>query len=212
MGLMDAPLLPLFPLSLVLLPGMSLPLRIFEDRYKELMAEVIPSKSEFGIVLAKDDGIVNVGCTAVVQEVLRRYPDGQLDLIASGRRRFEIEDLDESKSFLQAHVGYFDDVESVGPTDDLRKRAIVACQELVKAEGMSVEGDLQFNSPRLSFQLGQLIGDFDRRQVLLSLRSETERLEYLVKVLPEYIVQRQRTALAKRVGPLNGHAKHVVTS
>ena len=212
MGRMDAPLLPLFPLSQVLLPGMSLPLHIFEDRYKELMAQVIPSKSEFGIVLAKEDGIVNVGCTGVVQEVIRRYPDGQLDLIASGRRRFEVEDLDESKSFLQAHVDYFDDVDGPGPSDDLRKRAIFACQELVRTEGISLEGELQLNSPRLSFQLGQLIGDFDRRQILLSLRSEVERLEYLIKVLPEYVVQRQRTALAKRVGPLNGHAKHVVSS
>lgn len=209
---MDAPLLPLFPLSLVLLPGMSLPLHIFEDRYKELMEEVIPGKKEFGIVLAKEDGIVNVGCTAVVQEVMRRYPDGQLDLIAEGQRRFEIEELDESKSFLQAEVDYFDDEDDHVPPDELRRKAVIACEPLVKAEGLSSEEELQLNSPRLSFQLGQLVSDLDRRQILLSIRSEVERLEYLIKVLPEYMLQRERTALAKRVGPLNGHAKHVVTS
>ena len=211
-GLMDAPLLPLFPLSLVLLPGMTLPLHIFEERYKDLMTDVIPGKREFGVVLAKEDGIVNVGCTAVVREVLQRYPDGQLDLIATGQRRFEIEELNESKSFLRAEVQYFDDDDRTGPSDELRKKAIAACQELARTEGISVEGELQLSHPRLSFQLGQMIADFDRRQILLSLRSEVERLEYLIKVLPDYLVQRQRTALAKRVGPLNGHAKHVVTS
>lgn len=210
---MDASsLLPLFPLSLVALPGMTVPLHIFEDRYKEMMADVIPGKKEFGIVLAKEDGIVNVGCSAVVQEVVQRYPDGRLDLIALGQRRFEIQDLDETKSYLQAETSFFDDEDDTAPSTELRGRAISGCRELAKVETASPLGELNLNSSRLSFQLGQLISDFDRRQVLLTLRSEVERLEYIAKILPEYIVQRQRTALAKRVGPLNGHAKHVVNT
>ena len=101
---MGTQLLPLFPLSLVLVPGMPLPLHIFDDRYKEMMADVIPEGREFGIVLAKEDGIVNVGCTAKVQKVLKRYPDGRLDVLAGGQRRFRIESLDEEKSYLQAEV------------------------------------------------------------------------------------------------------------
>ena len=54
-------LLPLFPLSVVLLPAMPLPLHIFEERYKEMMADVIAAEGEFGVVLAKDEGIVNIG-------------------------------------------------------------------------------------------------------------------------------------------------------
>lgn len=209
---MDAPLLPLFPLSLVLLPGMPLPLHIFEDRYKDLMAEVVPDKRDFGVVLAKDDGIVNVGCTAVVQEVVRRYPDGRLDLVAIGQRRFEVEGLNDSKSFLQAEVQFFDDEDVTDPTLDLRKRAILACQELLTGESEIAETQLRLTGARLSFQLGQLITDVDRRQILLSLRSEVDRLEYLIKAFPEYLEQRKRIELAKRVAPLNGHAKHVVTS
>ena len=64
-------------------------------------------------------------------------------------------------------------------------------------------------SSRLSFQIGQLINDLDKRQTVLSLRSEVDRLEYLVKIVPEYLIQREQIDLAKRVGPLNGHAKHV---
>ena len=77
-------LIPLFPLSVVLLPSMPLPLHIFEDRYKEMMSEDYPAKGEFGVVFAKDDGIVNIGCTATVERVMRRYDDGRLDLLAIG--------------------------------------------------------------------------------------------------------------------------------
>ncbi len=55
-------LLPLFPLQVVLLPGSQLPLHIFEDRYKEMIGEVLRDKLEFGVVLASEKGIVNTGC------------------------------------------------------------------------------------------------------------------------------------------------------
>ncbi len=208
---MDEPLLPLFPLSLVILPGMSVPLHIFEDRYKDMMAAVVPDKREVGIILAKDDGLVSVGCTAVVQEVVRRYPDGRLDLVATGQRRFEVEQLNDTQSFLQAEVTFFEDDDLATPTTELRRKAIVACQDLLAGEGGSVAG-LEMSSARLSFQLGQFISDMDRRQVLISMKSEVERLEFLIRAVPDYLVQRQRIELARRVAPLNGHAKHVVTS
>ncbi len=66
-------------------------------------------------------------------------------------------------------------------------------------------------SARLSFQMAQFISDLDKRQTVLSLRSEIERLQYLVKIVPEYIAQHEYIALAKRVGPQNGHAKHVTS-
>src|SRR4051794_30991450 len=97
-------LLPMFPLSLVLLPTTPLPLHIFEDRYKEMMGMLIPERGEFGVVLTKGGGVVNIGCTATVEEVVRRYPDGRLDLIAVGRRRFNILSLDEEKAYLRAEV------------------------------------------------------------------------------------------------------------
>src|ERR1700686_5363777 len=64
-------LLPLFPLQVVLLPGSQLPLHIFEERYKEMIGEVLRDKLEFGVVLASEKGIVNTGCTASVDRVLR---------------------------------------------------------------------------------------------------------------------------------------------
>ena len=101
--------LPLFPLQVVLLPDAELPLHIFEDRYKEMIAEVLRDKIEFGVVLANERGIVNTGCTATIERVLREYPDGRLDILTLGRRRFEIERVNEDRAFLRGEVDYFDD-------------------------------------------------------------------------------------------------------
>jgi len=201
-------IIPLFPLSVVLLPSMPLPLHIFEERYKEMMNEVIPAKGEFGVVFAKEDGIVNIGCTATVERVMRRYDDGRLDLLAIGQRRFRIESLDQEKSFLRAEVQFFNDEDATEVPADLRQRATAAYRDLAMAESESAdESQPAWENTRISFHLARYIDDFDKRQTVLSLRSEIARLEFLVRVIPEYVAKRERTALAKRVAPLNGHAK-----
>src|SRR5262245_51929210 len=86
----DELLLPLFPLDVVLYPGQPLPLHIFEDRYKEMIGECLDSKSEFGVVRLKDNAIPNVGCTATITNVVKRYDDGRLDIETTGLRRFEV--------------------------------------------------------------------------------------------------------------------------
>ena len=203
-------LVPLFPLPLVLLPAMPLPLHIFEDRYKEMMAEVIAlsetgsAESEFGVVLAKDEGIINIGCTASIQKVMRRYDDGRLDLLAIGQRRFRIEGVNEDRSYLRAEVEFFEDVDLTEVSADLKARANAAFKQLLALEGREADTG---SSSRLSFQIAYLLDDLDKRQMMLALRSEIERLEVLIKAVPEYIIRQERMTLAKRVAPLNGHAK-----
>ena len=183
---------------------MPLPLHIFEERYKEMMADIIAQKSEFGVVFAKDDGIVNIGCTAAVEKVMRRYDDGRLDLLSIGQRRFQIQSLDEEKAYLRAEVEFFNDVDVTEVPPDLRRKASAAFKVLASVDGDSHVGEPQWELSRMSFQLARFIDDFDKRQTVLTLRSEVERLEYLVRVIPEYVTQRERKALAKRVGPLTG--------
>src|SRR5271154_7478276 len=101
-----AKLLPLFPLQLVVFPRTQLPLHIFEDRYKEMVGEAIANQTEFGIVLAKEDGIVNAGCTVVVEQVVTRYEDGRMDILTRGARRFEIVLLNEEKVYLRGEVEF----------------------------------------------------------------------------------------------------------
>jgi ATP-dependent Lon protease len=209
MGEMATRLLPLFPLSVVLLPATPLPLHIFEDRYKQMMSDIIPLNGEFGVVLAKDEGIISIGCSATVQRVLKEYPDGRMDLIAMGQRRFRIMSVDEEKPYLRCTVDFFEDPEEEEPPPELKQRAIAAYEKLRSVDPQIVILEPVLDSPRLSFQLGQFIADLDTRQALLSMASETDRLKYLISILPQYIVERERVAFAKRVAPQNGHAKHI---
>lgn len=199
-------LLPLFPLSVVLLPSTPLPLHIFEDRYKQMMSDIIPARNEFGVVLAKEEGIISIGCSATVLQVLKEYPDGRLDLMAMGQRRFRIVSVEQEKPYLRGNVDFFEDTIEEDVAADLKQRALNAYETLRAADPQSVPFEPLLTSPCLSFQLGQFIADLDTRQALLSMSSETDRLKYLVSILPQYTIARKRIALAKRVAPTNGHA------
>lgn len=101
--------IPLFPLGVVLLPAMVLPLHIFEERYKIMIGECLEQSREFGIVYFDQEEIRKKGCTAKIVEVLRRYDDGRMDILTRGVKRFLIEDIMDEKPYLQARVAYFDD-------------------------------------------------------------------------------------------------------
>lgn len=87
---MSPALLPVFPLDVVLFPGASLPLHIFEPRYKEMIGECLDRRQPFGVVRAQEGGIAQVGCTAEILHVARTYPDGRLDIVTEGRKRFQV--------------------------------------------------------------------------------------------------------------------------
>jgi len=200
---MQQGLLPLFPLQVVLLPGAELPLHIFEDRYKEMMAEVIRDRIEFGVVLANEKGIVNTGCTATVDRILRQYPDGRMDIVTHGRRRFEIMMLNDERSFLRGTVEFFDDEDAVPPAEEVQQRAIRGYNEL---QAIASEEPLENTAdPQLSFRLARPVQDLSFRQVLLNTRSEAERLKRIAEFLPNYLTRQRRIQHAKSLAPRNGH-------
>jgi Lon protease-like protein len=196
---MQNSLLPLFPLQVVLLPGSQLPLHIFEDRYKEMIGEVLRDKLEFGVVLASEKGIVNTGCTATVDRLLREYPDGRLDILTRGRRRFEILLLNEERSFLRGAVEFFDDEpdssEPAGP--ELLRNVMAGFNELESIDS---------SDPRLSFRLAQEVPDLGFRQTLLTMRSEAERMRRIADFLPGFLERRRKIQHTKDVAGSNGHA------
>ena len=102
--------IPLFPLDLVLFPGAPLPLHIFEPRYREMVAECLAANTPFGVVRAQRDGLAVIGCSAQIVRVLHSYADGRSDMLTQGMDRFEINQLDESRSFLQADVTVMPDM------------------------------------------------------------------------------------------------------
>jgi Lon protease-like protein len=201
---MPSGLLPLFPLHVVVFPRTRLPLHIFEDRYKEMVGEAIRSNTEFGVVLAKDEGIVNVGCTVAVEKVLKEYSDGRMDIVTRGLRRFEIIMLNEDKSYLQAEVQFFDDDDGAPAPEGMQEAALHQYRSLMEAGSSPAYGEANLQDPQLSFQIAQSIQDLDFLHLLLRTRSEAERLKEITDFLAQYVPRQKHAARIKAVAPLNG--------
>jgi Lon protease-like protein len=201
---MPSRLIPLFPLNVVVFPRTRVPLHIFEERYKEMMGTVIRDDSEFGIVMAKDDGIVNAGCTVAVEKVLQMYPDGRMDIMVCGRQRFEISALNEDKSYLQGEVDFFDDDDFAPASEELRDQAMSNYKELNALATSREHLTPDLADPQLSFQLAQAVPDLDFLNALLRQRSETERLRTLNQFLTEFIPRQRTIEKMKALAPNNG--------
>ncbi len=193
--------IPLFPLDVVLFPGMPLPLHIFEERYKEMIGECLEQGMEFGVVRSQREGLAIAGCTAVITEVLRRYPDGRLDIQTEGRQRFEIEQLSQERTFLQAEVDFFHD-EPPDATRDERAECVALHVEVLSLAG-SGRGSYHYDLDRaISFQLAyELPSDLGFKQTLLSSRSDRERTQKLrdfyYVVLPKLQMGSQRNGAGR---------------
>jgi Lon protease-like protein len=199
-------LLPLFPLDVVLLPGTPLPLHIFEPRYKEMIGECRANSMHFGVVRAMDEGMAEVGCTAEIVSVTKEYPDGRLDLIAEGRRRFEVLELNRARSFLQAEVLLVPDEPDASAPED-RARAIQVHLEILSLAG-AVQDLSAADQSVLSFYLaGSLPLDLDFKQKLLAMRSESQRIAAVAAYLENIVPNLRRAAKVREKAGGNGHAR-----
>jgi Lon protease-like protein len=201
---MSSRLIPLFPLRVVVFPRTPLPLHIFEERYKEMVGNAIRENSEFGIVLAKDDGIVNAGCTVTVEKVIETYSDGRMDILARGQRRFEIVALNEEKEYLQGEVSFFDDDDFAPAPPDLRDQALSNYQALSNLAASSERSEPNLEDRQLSFQLAQDLPDLDFLNALLRQRSEIGRLKQLNHYLTEYVPRQRTIKRMTELAPTNG--------
>ncbi|MGA2696484.1 MAG: LON peptidase substrate-binding domain-containing protein [Terriglobales bacterium] len=204
-------LLPLFPLDLVLLPGATLPLHIFEPRYREMIGECLAQKREFGVVRVeiladvKEQRVADVGCTAQIVSVPKTYDDGRLDILVRGMQRFEILRVDTTRAFLQADVLYLQDKSTSLPVDDMTK-AITLHAEILTLAGGQPESSATIEEGSLSFHLASSLPlDLDFKQRIIQMSSERERIQALIlffeSVLPNL---RRATHVRKKAGG-NGH-------
>jgi Lon protease-like protein len=172
----------LFPLGMVLLPGEQVPLHIFEPRYLELIGECVEEQREFGLVLADDEGMRQVGTTAAVLEVTQRFDDGRFDIVVEGRERFRVVAETEGRAFATARVSPLEDGDE-GPTEDEAERALEAYRKVA----LEAEAEVEEPGPEvesLSYWLAARV-DFgpEVKQELLELRSERERVVRLAELL-----------------------------
>ncbi len=112
--------IPLFPLNLVLFPGMDLPLHIFEDRYKDMIGECLNQNAPFGVVLIKEGPEVGapadperIGTSA---RILRSelLDQGRMNIMTKGERRFEIEEIVQRVPHLIGRVRFLVELEGEG--------------------------------------------------------------------------------------------------
>lgn len=198
-------LLPLFPLDLVLFPGMALPLHIFEPRYKEMIGECLQHDTPFGIVRAIEDGIAQIGCSAEVATVVKKYDDGRMDIVARGLQRFEVLELNQERSFLQGEVKLLKDESDAD--SGTKKKAFDLHRSLVllAASGQAVP-TLEPPDDLLSFYLiSQLPVDMDFKQTILAMPSEKQRLATLIEYYEVIIPKLGKMIQAKKKSSSNGH-------
>jgi len=191
-------IIPIFPLGLVLLPEMFLPLHIFEERYKSMVKVCMEQRMEFGIVYFIGKQFETKGCTARIVKILKRYDDGRLDIMTQGENRFVAKELFDEKPYLQAKVKFFDDQPEEDTSAEnfqkLAQRGIQLLRQINTAtdqyENNQFTGRLDIKS--VSFSIAASDGfSFEEKQQFLGMTSALRRLRKAVKAL-EKIAERQR--------------------
>jgi Lon protease-like protein len=172
---------PLFPLALVALPGELVPLHIFEERYKTMMAECLQDGTEFGIVWMSDDGLRDIGCACEIERVLEELDDGRMNLLARGTRPFRVI---ERLAHLPYPAGVIEFVEDRGddPDPKLAGAARAAYADLVK-RATDREPEEQELDDMDAYDMAATV-DFglEAKQGLLDLRSENARLGLVTRL------------------------------
>ena len=197
--------IPLFPLDVVLFPGASLPLHIFEERYKQMIDLCLADESSFGVVQAQQNGLAVIGCTARVLRVIHEYQDGRLDILCRGDTRFEIESLEESRSFLEAEVDFFDDEGAMASRQQRQECAALHFETLELAGVEVITMHISLDGP-ISFALASALpADLGFKQQLLGIRSDAERTERLRDFYEAVLPPLRKQARTTRPAGKNGN-------
>lgn len=174
----------IFPLNLVIFPGSKYPLHIFEERYKILINKCLNDNSGFGIVALLDKKISDVGVYVKVILVLKKYENGEMDIIVEGVDRFLI-----NSTYLHSDGYYVSNVEKYLDNKDEIDSALIDelqndFEEIVELANYKLEESFWKNLDNAklkSFKFAEKSGmSYDQQQEFLILKSENERLYFLI--------------------------------
>jgi Lon protease-like protein len=212
--------LPLFPLAVVLFPGMPMPLYIFEPRYRKMLADIRAGDNLFGLSYfdssASDKEIPpagHVGCVGEVTET-QALPDGRSNILTVGVIRYRVSAyVDHGDPYLVARVDYFeDDDENEGQLTEISRD--VAGMFMRVARAVRVLNDERGNLPdisdtepqKLSFLVAAAMEiELETKQELLELRSTYERLRRLRDMLKRVLSGYEDRARLHSLAKGNGH-------
>ena len=198
----------LFPLNTILFPGMPLPLRIFEERYKLMIGECLDREEPFGVILIKEGpevggpaAVYNVGVTARIDEV-EHYEEGRMSISTTGDRRFRLLEVIEDIPYMKGSVEYLGEDLSEGKEEAYPQAAELFGNyiQLISSlqGGWLVSAPVPADSMSLSYTIAHYL-DLPRiaKQRLLEIPTAGERLKYEMPLL-EGAMERIREALIKR--------------
>ena len=205
--------IPLFPLNLVLFPGMRLPLHIFEERYKAMIGDCIDREAPFGVVLIKDGPEVGgpaepfrVGTTARITQV-QRLEEGRLNLLAEGERRFDLVQIVQEEPHMVGLVAFKEEalgdpasevVNEVGEEYGEFLKHISSLAGAWNAPVQVPEDPLSLSFEAVSTLTGSIELPQGMRQDLLEVETAGERL---TKLLP--LLKRANELIAEQVAKNN---------
>lgn len=203
--------IPIFPLNVVLYPGETLNLHIFEPRYKELVKECSGNNKPFGVPAVINGQVAEFGTLVSIQEIAKEYDNGEMDIVTKGTAVFRILEVIKKipdKLYSGAIVNYPENSE-VYHRKDLIQLVVKAIRELHRILNINKDfkkPDEELNAYDLAHHAGLSI---EEEYELLGLFREEQRQEYLKrhlgKVLP---VVAEMEALKERI-MLNGHFKNL---
>ena len=216
-GLSD---LPLFPLPVVLFPGVPLPLHIFEPRYRQMLLDIRLANNLFGLAYfdptsaeSESPPVGHIGCVAEVTET-QTFPDGRSNIITLGVIRYRIDSyVDNGAPYLVAQVTYFeDDEEDESLLANTSKEVAETFTRIAQAvrtinDERAALPDISNTEPqRLSFLVAAAMEiDADLKQELLELRSTSERLQRLRGMLAIAVKGYEERARIHELAKSNGH-------
>ena len=217
-GLTD---LPVFPLPVVLFPGVPLPLHIFEPRYRQMLKD-LPNSNNLFCVAYFDTSITehevppagHIGCVAEVTET-QTYPDGRSNILTLGLIRYRIESyVERGDPYLVARVSYFEDDEEdestlVHPAREVADTftRIAQAVRTLNDERSSLPDISNTEPQRLSFLVAAAMEiDASEKQDLLELTSTSVRLERLRSMLSMAVTGYEERARMHELAKGNGHS------
>jgi len=212
--------LPLFPLPVVLFPGVPLPLHIFEPRYRQMLSDIQLAKNLFGLAYFDQSSAESdvppaghIGCVAEVTEV-QTFPDGRSNILTLGVIRYRVESyVERGDPYLVAEVSYFEDDEEdeqilAAPSREVAETftRIAQAVRTINDERATLPDISDTEPQRLSFLVAAAMEiDADVKQELLELRSTSERLERLRAMLNIAVQGYEERARIHELAKGNGH-------
>lgn len=202
--------IPIFPLGIVVYPGETLNLHIFELRYKQLITEVNVLKKSFGIPAVIDNRMQDYGSLAEITEITRVHENGEMDIKVTGSKIFRILEIVKEipeKLYSGAIVNYPDNYEQGDP--EMMRRLMNSIRELHKLLKISKEFK-KTDEEMKCYEVAHHVGlSFQEEYELLCLMDERQRLEYLKRHLTKAIPMVAEMEQLKEKIKLNGHFKNL---